>query len=70
CSKYDNNRLTALTSMLGNAVLVDYQPTCENMVADFAARISAKLPGGISLFSLKLYETATSYAEWFAADNK
>lgn len=70
CSKYDNNRLATLTSMLGNAVLVDYQPTCENMVADFAARISAKLPGGISLFSLKLYETATSYAEWFAADNK
>lgn len=69
-SKYDPDRLSTLTSMLGNVVVVDYQPTCENMVADFATRISARLPEGISLFSLKLYETATSYAEWFAADNQ
>lgn len=68
--KYDSARLETLTSMLGNAVLVDYQPTCENMVADFATRISARLPEGVTLFSLKLYETATSYAEWFAADNQ
>ena len=51
-------------------VIVDYQPTCENLVCDFAARISGLLPQGISLYSLKLYETATSYAEWFADDNE
>ncbi len=49
--------------------LVDYQPTCENMVIDFAQRIQAALPLGISLFSVKLHETATSFAEWYAADN-
>ena len=27
----------------GRIVLVDYQPTCENMLADFAARIEANL---------------------------
>ena len=53
----------------GNVVLVDYQPTCENMLADFAARISRRLPTGVALYSLKMYETATSYAEWFAEDN-
>jgi 6-pyruvoyltetrahydropterin/6-carboxytetrahydropterin synthase len=47
---------------------VDYQPTCENMVIDFAQRIKAKLPQGVTLFSVKLHETATSFAEWYAAD--
>ena len=47
-----------------------YQPTCENMVVDFARRIRARLPQGISLFSVRLHETATSYAEWFASDNE
>jgi 6-pyruvoyltetrahydropterin/6-carboxytetrahydropterin synthase len=54
----------------GNVVLVDYQPTCENMLVDFAARISHRLPEGVVLHSLKMHETATSYAEWYAEDNK
>jgi 6-pyruvoyltetrahydropterin/6-carboxytetrahydropterin synthase len=49
--------------------IMNYQPTCENMVADFAGRIKKMLPSGVSLFSLRLYETASSYAEWFAQDN-
>ncbi|HEX2968024.1 MAG TPA: 6-carboxytetrahydropterin synthase [Bacteroidales bacterium] len=62
-------RSESFTSLFGNVVTVDYQPTCENLVSDFAGRISRRLPSGINLHSLKLYETATSYAEWFAADN-
>ena len=50
-------------------ILVDYQPTSEMMLIDFAAKINAKLPKQISLFSLKLQETGTSHAEWFASDN-
>jgi 6-pyruvoyltetrahydropterin/6-carboxytetrahydropterin synthase len=69
-SNFDKKKLEAFSSMFGNTVIVDYQPTCENLVADFASKISTHLPEGISLFSLKLYETATSYAEWFAADNQ
>jgi len=57
-------------SLFGNTVVVDYQPTCENMVADFASRINRRLPAGVILHNLKLYETATSYAEWFAGDNR
>lgn len=69
-NSYDAARIDSLKSFLGNVVLVDYQPTCENLVADFSRRISSSLPGGVSLYSLKLYETATSYAEWFASDNQ
>lgn len=50
--------------------LLDYQPTSELMVSDFAARIAAKLPNNIELFSLLLRETGTAYAEWHAADNR
>lgn len=49
-------------------VLVDYQPTSENMLFDFAERIKKRLPENVSLHSLKLFETANSYAEWFADD--
>jgi 6-pyruvoyltetrahydropterin/6-carboxytetrahydropterin synthase len=59
-----------LSEGFGNVVLVDYQPTCENMLVDFAERISRRLPAGVALHSLKMHETATSYAEWYAEDNK
>ena len=52
-----------------NVILVDYQPTSENMVIDFANKIKARLPENIALHSLKLKETETSYAEWYASDN-
>ncbi|MFI2741568.1 6-pyruvoyl trahydropterin synthase family protein [Zhouia sp. PK063] len=52
-----------------NVILVDYQPTSENMVVDFAAKIKSRLPENIQLFSLKLQETESSYAEWYASDN-
>ena len=67
-------RATRLRAMLaerfGNIVTVDYQPTCENMLGDFARRISRRLPEGVELHSLRLHETATSFAEWFAEDNR
>ena len=58
-----------LTERFGNVVAVGYQPTCENMLADFAARIAPRLPEGVELYALRLHETATSYAEWVADDN-
>ena len=50
-------------------ILADYQPTSENMVIDFAERIKSRLPKNIKLHSLKLQETDTSFAEWYASDN-
>ena len=52
-----------------NVLLVDYQPTSEMMVIDFAEKIKSRLPKNIKLHSLKLQETATSFAEWYATDN-
>lgn len=49
-------------------LLVDYQPTSEEMIIDFAVKIRAKLPKNVQLHHLRLQETATSYAEWYAAD--
>ena len=50
-------------------ILADYQPTSENMVIDFAAKIKARLPITIQLHSLQLRETETAFAEWYASDN-
>ncbi len=52
-----------------HVILVNYQPTSENMVIDFAKKIIARLPESIALHSLKLQETETSFAEWYASDN-
>ncbi len=67
---YDKNKMELFRSMFGNTVVVDYQPTCENLIADFAARIKKQLPEKVRLHSLKLYETATSFAEWHSSDNE
>ena len=53
-----------------HVILVDYQPTSENMVIDFSEKIKQRLPQAIELHSLKLQETETSFAEWFAGDNR
>ena len=52
-----------------NIVWVDYQPTSENLLDDFSKKIIPLLPEGVKLFSLRLRETANSYAEWYASDN-
>ncbi|MEG2613219.1 MAG: 6-carboxytetrahydropterin synthase, partial [Alistipes sp.] len=61
--------LLVLGAQFSNIIATTYQPTCENMLADFASRIAPRLPRGVQLHALRLYETASSYAEWFAEDN-
>jgi 6-pyruvoyltetrahydropterin/6-carboxytetrahydropterin synthase len=58
-----------LTNRGHSVILADYQPTSENMVIDFSAKIIARLPKNIKLHSLRLQETETSFAEWYASDN-
>ncbi len=69
CSSEAASLRETLGARFGNVVEVGYQPTCENMLDDFAGRIAPRLPQGVELFSMRLHETATSYAEWFASDN-
>jgi 6-pyruvoyltetrahydropterin/6-carboxytetrahydropterin synthase len=55
--------------MFGRTILVDYQPTSENMLIDFASRLKSLMPVNVKLHHMLLRETVTSYAEWFAEDN-
>ncbi len=52
-----------------NILYLPYQPTSENFLLDFATRIGNLLPAGVRLHSMRLRETASSYAEWFAEEN-
>ncbi|MEX0982287.1 MAG: 6-carboxytetrahydropterin synthase [Bacteroidales bacterium] len=61
--------LDSVKKLYEKVFVFDFQPTCENLVSHVADIIISKLPAGLSLHSLKLFETATSYAEWYASDN-
>lgn len=50
-------------------VAVPFQPTCENMLPYFASLLTDKLPHGVALHHLRLHETASAFAEWYASDN-
>ena len=65
----DDVWLEPLKHRFGNIIEVDYRPTCENMLTDFAERLQRQLPEGVMLYSLKMYETAPSCAGWYADDN-
>jgi len=69
-SDYDKVKLDTLKSIFSNIVTVNYQPTCENLASDFAQRVKNRIPGNLKLHSIKLFETATSFAEWFSSDNE
>ena len=64
-----HKKLAEKNSLFEKLVLVNYQPTCENMLIDMADYIKLRLPKNVTLHHLKLQETPTSYAEWFAEDN-
>jgi 6-pyruvoyltetrahydropterin/6-carboxytetrahydropterin synthase len=48
--------------------LFDFQPTCENILLYFVEILKSKLPVTVSLHSLKLSETNSSFAEWYLSD--
>jgi 6-pyruvoyltetrahydropterin/6-carboxytetrahydropterin synthase len=45
----------------------EYEPTAENLLIFIRKELSASFPAHIQLFSLKLWETRDSYAEWLQA---
>jgi 6-pyruvoyltetrahydropterin/6-carboxytetrahydropterin synthase len=45
----------------------EHEPTTENMLVFIQKELSASFPAHIQLFSLKLWETRDSYAEWLQA---
>ena len=65
----EGESLDHVKKMYEKVYVFDFQPTCENLVLYIADTLIPELPSHLSLHSVKLYETATSYAEWFASDN-
>ena len=45
-------------------VVVDYQPTSENLIMDMVSRLQPLLPANVALHSIRLQETPGSYGEW------
>jgi 6-pyruvoyltetrahydropterin/6-carboxytetrahydropterin synthase len=68
-SKVSHEEILKFGEPFTNVVLLPYQPTSENFLLDFARRIGDLLPREVKLHSMRLRETANSYAEWFAEDN-
>ncbi len=68
-SRMSNNLIDSLKQNFEKIIILDYQPTSELMIADFAQRISNELPNNVKLKYLLLRETVTSYAEWYSDDN-
>ena len=60
--------LAHISENFGRVIAMPFQPTCENLIADCVEKVRPKLPPGVELWSVKLSETATSFAEWCAAD--
>lgn len=63
-------QLQLLHQTTDRVIIVDFQPTSENIVAYIAQILQQHLPSTVSLYSIRLYETVTSFAEWFASDNQ
>lgn len=66
----DSALVEEIAEAYSNVVVVDFQPTCENLAVYFAHTIKGNLPSDVRLFSVKLYETPTSFVEWIADDNQ
>jgi 6-pyruvoyltetrahydropterin/6-carboxytetrahydropterin synthase len=56
--------IDALAAHYQGVMVVDWQPTSENLVRHFAGLLRPELPAGVTLRAVKLSETATSFAEW------
>lgn len=66
----DMELLQAIKKQYDKIVIVPFQPSCENLIIEIKDKIKSVLVStNFELVSLRLDETATSYAEWFASDN-
>jgi 6-pyruvoyltetrahydropterin/6-carboxytetrahydropterin synthase len=68
-SLFPDDHIQAFQKATERLIVVDFQPTTENLVIHFSKILQQALPLNVSLFCMRLYETEDSYAEWFASDN-
>ncbi len=62
--KTDEQLRRVLKSNYEKVVVVDFQPTTENLLNFIAAKIEDGLPDNVKLCTVRLRETDSSYAEW------
>ena len=60
---------TEISTNYQNVMILPFQPTCEQLCIHFASLLNGAIPTPTKLFSIRLYETSTSFVEWFADDN-
>ena len=60
--------IEALKNQYQKVEITDYQPTSEQLLLHFVSILRKVLPSNVQLFSLRLSETETSYAEWYESD--
>lgn len=65
----EGESLSRVKQMYEKVHVFDFQPTCENLVLYIVERIKDMLPAGLGLSAVRLFETATSFAEWYESDN-
>ena len=68
-SRHNATTIDNLKREFEKLIVVDYQPTNENLIIDIANILKPLLPNSVSLYNLKLRETATAYSEWYSDDN-
>lgn len=66
---FDDDLINVLAKRNDKTVYTPHAPTSEFLVYGFAEAIKKHLAANIKLHSLKLYETSTSFAEWYQSDN-
>lgn len=57
-----------LQHQFGRVITLSFQPTCENLISICVQNLLPEMPAGVELCRIKLAETTSSYAEWYAAD--
>lgn len=67
--RQDAKLASEISDAYENVIVLDFQPTCENLTIYFAKLLQGNLPAGVALHSIKLYETPTSFVEWVASEN-
>lgn len=64
------NGIELLQEHYPKIMLVPFQPSCENLIIEIKNRLLTLFASqNFQLYSIRLDETPSSYAEWFAADN-
>ena len=60
----DAHLVETLCAHYDKIVLFPFQPSTEKMLEHFATLLRPHLPANVRLYSIRLHETDTSFAEW------